>query len=134
MTPLKRRYTDLAFKSLMTAAYILLFAVQFNSRFYSIANFFVYSGRQTATISHATVPKPSQKPLQTSAYRSAPRTNLAHLGLDKRFHGKHFVNTFSGPLEPVPYYTEIRRTFYVPAQDLISVNQRVPSLRGPPCA
>ena len=133
MTPVKRRYTKRIFKGLLTAAYILFFTVQFNPRYYSIANFFQYQTKKAATLS-LIQHQPDGKSGPAALLQKAPDASRAHLSLDKRYRVKQAAAIASVHSVRTYFITFSHRKIPVPEEDLPSSDTSIPSLRGPPCA
>jgi hypothetical protein len=142
----RNRYSALFCRSLLLAGYLFLFAGQFNYRYFSISNFFVYGNGGTG--SHAQ--------LKTNLKTECPATHAAgvqqiarvqhsvalhdnggsatHLCIDKRFDLKKAVRVPQIRAPGLSYYTIVktRRPTLTPACS--STDLPFTSLRGPPSA
>lgn len=135
MSPAKRRHRNLIIKPLLTVSYLLFFAIQLNSRYFSIANFFNYSGKPSSTIASERSSAPGGIIAHRRVYKTSTQGAGTHLGIDKRFDSKDIVKTIFFCDQPVPSYTLVRGKFYMPDQDIIiSADHPILTLRGPPCA
>ncbi len=123
-----KKYTRFFSKVLLLAGYFLLFATQFNSRFFSIANFFEYrhhSALSAAKSSHGTPPG-------LGIYNQDH--SRGHLLLDKRYSVKHFVKLSFTSFPVVSPFEVVARIYYVPLKVYSSSDLPTNGLRGPPCA
>jgi hypothetical protein len=134
MTPVKKRYTNLAFKFLLVASYLFLFTTQFNYRYFSIANFFVYSGSTLNARTPTDFASPLAKQEQHSLFRETAQKN-SHLSLDKRFKSRDNAGIWFGPFLTAPYSRIIEREFHLPVPILVPSSLPLSNfLRGPPLA
>jgi hypothetical protein len=142
----RNRYGALFCRSLLLAGYLFLFAGQFSYRYFSIANFYVYSnsapsGRaQLATHLNTASPVTHLAGVQQAArvqHGVALHDNgerPTHLSIDKRFHLKQGVRVPQIRAPGLPDYIVIETGR--PALEPVypSTDLPVTSLRGPPCA
>jgi hypothetical protein len=134
MTPAKRRHRNLVIKPLLTVSYLLFFAIQLNSRYFSIANFFSYSGKSANTISSEVPAATGGMTAHTRIYKNSTHGAGTHLAIDKRFDSKDIVRTVLFCYQTIPSYTVVRSKFYTTAPEIISADPPILTLRGPPCA
>jgi len=117
-----------AVRLLLICGYCFFFAVQFNYRYYCIANNFVY---KSATIAHAT----GAEKTGVSHIRSQNTQNPAHLGIDKRFSKPSPVQPALLQVQPQrPSYIVISRKALPPPALYASPDLLSNTLRGPPIA
>jgi len=126
------KYKDHLFKPLLVAVYVFLFVAQLNSRYYSIANFFVYESAAHLS-SSGDLPAQTGRAHMPSVCKES-RPGNSHLSLDKRFYGKSFLYTFYHHYHlRVPCHTLHAPVNGVFAEPLIVRDRKVLLLRGPPC-
>ena len=123
-----KRYTRFFSKVLLLAGYFFLFATQFNSRFFSIANFFEYRHHSTLSVANSGHGTPPGLGIYNQDH------NRGHLVLDKRYSVKHFVKLpfTSFPVESS--FEIVAKIYYVPLKVYSSSDLPTNGLRGPPCA
>jgi hypothetical protein len=133
MTPV-RRYMKFSAKPLVAIIYLLLFSIQFNSRYFSIASYFDYAGSskiKTASASHVLAAGRSEH----AAVYSSNIPNKAHLGIDKRYQGKRIIAICPSLFRlQLAEYQESCIVFCSTDPEIVSVDSVITSLRGPPCA
>lgn len=129
MTPAKKKYAHLTLKCLSVVAYILFFATQFNSRYYSVANFFVYGKtNHSPRVDHT----PARNTSPVARLRQIPPIIQGHLSIDKRYRVKQPLQLFTTPLNTS---LDIAPTIWrpgIPAARLVATDRLLLSLRGPP--
>jgi hypothetical protein len=142
MTKGLKTYCSLIGRCLLLAGYLFLFAGQFNCRYFSIANFYVYGNGGTG--SRAQVNTQRQTTHSIAVQRIARvehdvavhdnQKGATHLSIDKRFDLKQGVRVPQIRAPGLPYYTIVktRRPTLTPACS--STDLLFTSLRGPPCA
>jgi hypothetical protein len=118
------KYLRFFSRTLLLAGYILLFATQFNSRYYSIANFVEYG--------HTVKMKADRHSPCRNHFAATP--NPAHLGLDKRYAARYAVSHDYTDFTPIAPYRTIARIYYVPLKVYSGSVLTANALRGPPCA
>ena len=130
---------------LLLAGYLFLFTLQFNARYFSIANNFVYGRIMQEGTPGAPEPHwggklsawstaiPQTAAIQKQAAHVQYRThNPSHLGIDKRFHFKQAIRVpeIRGP--GLLFYTRIASFHSNYSSDYSSSHLPVNALRGPP--
>jgi hypothetical protein len=142
MTKGLKTYCSLIGRCLLLTGYLFLFAGQFNCRYFSIANFFVYGNAGTGSrvqphtggnVTHAA----GVLQIERARHGVAVHDNgerATHLCIDKRFDLKQGVRVPQIRAPGLPYYTIVktRRPTLTPACS--STDLLFTSLRGPPCA
>jgi len=131
MTPVKHRYSNWTFRSLLIAAYLLLFVSQLNGRFYLIANFYVYGSGISAMAAHATSTRVRSE--HTPMMCRETRAQKPHLSLDKRYHGQSFLYTFSHSLIGPLCCLNGRSLYGFFSDQPVLQDRSAALLRGPPC-
>jgi hypothetical protein len=131
MTNKTSKYYRLAGKTALLILYFFLLAPQCNSRFYSIANFYLFTTKQNQSAVHF-----SKTKLVTETTK---KVNLRHLSLDKRFRNPYsfandVLNNPGNPLSFDVFGTETKKQFCAFTEASINAFQRSNSLRGPPVA
>jgi hypothetical protein len=131
---------------LLLAGYFILFASQFNGRYYSVANFYVYNA--TAANGNVEVPLNNVKPApaaltnqaahqgitQKGARFSVNQKRPSHLGIDKRFRLRAGIRVPQIRAPGLPCYTLARPRFYSSLPVYSTSDLPTNALRGPPCA
>jgi hypothetical protein len=138
----RNRYSALFCRSLLLAGYLFLFAGQFNYRYFSISNFFVYgnggtAGRAQLNTGGAAAHAAGVRQIARVQHGVALHDNgdrAAHLCIDKRFDLKKAVRVPQIRAPGLSYYTIVktRRPTLTPACS--STDLPFTSLRGPPSA
>lgn len=136
-------------RGLLLAGYLFLFAGQFNYRYFTIANFYVYhsnsgisgivqdavGGRAMAmaTIIH-TVGAVRRTELPAAAILHDNAQRPAHLGIDKRFSFRQGIRVPQIRAPAPPEYPVAKIRYYTPIPVCFSTDLPTTPLRGPPCA
>jgi hypothetical protein len=125
MTPKDRRYTYWIFRVFITAVYLFLFAAQVNSKYYTIANFYVYGAG--VDVSHGKFGK------DAFVISRENRPVNRHLSVDKRFFGKSLIYTTCDDLVTLPLcHDEAVYTQHIISHLPAVYEGRNKFLRGPP--
>jgi len=134
MMLLKKGNRNLSFRLLLLAGYLFLFATQINSRFYSVANFYVYGNNEQITADHQTNPDVASDKSGRLAVSCSHSQKGLHLSLDKRFQIKSIIQP-SFPVAAV-FLSErvVERKFHTFLIVYSAAHLPVNALRGPPCA
>lgn len=146
----RNRYGALICRSLLLAGYLFLFAGQFNYRYYSIANFYVYGNGGTGSRVHLITGLTTALITDGPAAHAAGVQQIArvqhgvalhenrecatHLSIDKRFHLKQGVRVPQIRAPGLPYYTIIKTRRPTLTPSCFSTDLSFTSLRGPPRA
>jgi hypothetical protein len=133
MAPPKKTNRNPAFWLVLLAGYFVLFATQFNYRYYTVANFFVYGSSAVASANHPAAGSPLQKTSRPIEYHNNSH-GLPHLSLDKRFRFSSAFNPVFICSIPRASFRFIKRKFYTPVPVYTSSLLPTNALRGPPCA
>ncbi|HEY4108520.1 hypothetical protein [Puia sp.] len=113
-------------RCLLLTGYLFFFAIQFNGKYYDVANFFVY--KHDAAKTNLT----AQKTTHALAYRLNPQ-RPAHLSIDKRFPYKTTIQSISTTYRVlVPCYIIITRKALPPPIFYATPDLPTNSFRGPP--
>ncbi len=141
MNTLKKGYKTM-FRMLLLAGYLILFASQFNCRYFSVANFFDYSA--VAANSNAAGQVNNVKPVRASLTHqdnvqkpAAFRFNAqrpSHLSIDKRFHFREGIRLPQVRAPGAPEYVLTTTRYYTHTPVYSSSGHPTIALRGPPCA
>lgn len=138
MNTFKKGYR-IAIRTLLLAGYVTLFASQFNGRYFSVANFYVYSsaaanGNATgpgrtmqASVTHR---DNAQKPARFIDNAQRP----SHLSVDKRFHFREGIRLPQVRAPGAPEYVLTTTRYYSHTPVYSSSGHPTIALRGPPCA
>jgi len=127
-------------RSLLLAGYFFLFAGQFNGRYFTIANFYVYSGSPVAGYHAGIVSRPSQPAVVNKAaaqHGIALRDNSqrpAHLGIDKRYGFKQGIRVPQVRAPEVEYAAIVKIRLYTQTPACHFIDLPVNAQRGPPRA
>jgi hypothetical protein len=106
-------------RAVLLAAYVLLFAVQGNYRFYTVANFFDYHSGSRVT-------KATALPSHFTTH------NSTHLGMDKRFSAKLLYKLPDNTCSPVVSAETIERKYALLLKVYAASDLPTNALRGPP--
>ncbi len=122
-------YVKSVSKILLLVLYIFLLAPQCHSRFYSIANFYLFSVHKHN--GHITAAKVNVE--------ETVQPKSKHLSLDKRFrntpsYSEHPQNLFNNYLAVVYYVSRQQKLFDHPVIIYSDAFVHAQSRRGPPCA
>jgi hypothetical protein len=133
-------------RGLLLAGYLFLLAGQFNYRYFTIANYYVYSHggavngaggiaalARTGDNVHAVNPDRSL-PLQHPETLRDNTQRPAHLGIDKRFRFQHGIRVPQIRAPGVLYIDVVKTRFPSFAPVYFYTELPTLSLRGPPCA
>jgi hypothetical protein len=116
-----------AARLLLLAGYLVFFSTQFNSRYYDIANFFVYK-RGNAVVK-TTLTQQGNHGLNYHINAQRP----AHLSIDKRFSFRSAIKpAFTDFAPPAPSYIIISRKALPPPVVYSNPDLLTNALRGPP--
>ena len=114
---------------LLLAGYLVFFATQFNGKFYTASNFFVYKGGNTVIKGSLRQDAGHNQVYHVDAHRPA------HLSMDKRFSFRAAIKPVFADLQaPVPSYIIITRKALPPPVVYFSHDLPTNALRGPPTA
>jgi hypothetical protein len=150
MIPAKK-YRAFLSKALLVASYVLLFATQVNYRFYNIANFFEYHHNTRLVAGGDNDPLtagggsdrltggggekfPSGAGKAATLQINPDTRNAAHLGLDKRYSAKHFINLPSIDAPAFASREVIERKYALLLKVYSTSDLPTNALRGPPVA
>lgn len=146
MRKFQKEYDKLIGRSLLLAGYFFLFAGQFNFRYFTIANFYVYHNNDSFSngagdAAHLDPGSGAVMAVSPTATRQQPvvlRDNSqrpSHLGIDKRFQGRQSIRVpqIRAP-QDVVYFQLLNTRFYSFAAVYFSTDPPTGYLRGPPCA
>jgi len=123
MATLKKGYKNPAFRLLLVAGYLVLFATQFSDRYYATANFFDYGNKAAKAASAA------------GRQRITPVQHTSHLSIDKRFRFRNAIKpVFISAVPGLPSFTLVKKKASPPSSAYISSDLLTNALRGPPCA
>jgi len=138
-----QRYRTLFAKGLLMAGYLFFFASQFNGRYFTIANFYVYHSNSTLPNTGARLSKANgtaatavsrtaigQHPIALQNNSQRP----AHLGIDKRYQIQQGIRVSQIRAPGVVCFCIVKTRFYSFRQVFFSTDSPTCSLRGPPCA
>ncbi len=126
-----RKSKVLASRFLLFTGYLFLLAIQFNYRYYTIANFFVYGDHSAGNVQR--LQEPGTQPARPIAhYHSSQRPS--YLGLDKRFRFRDFIQPAFTCSPAAPVYFTLERKHDTPSPVYHSSDLPTNSLRGPPVA
>lgn len=131
-------------RGLLLAGYLFLLAGQFNYRYFSIANFYVYNHGNSTGAAFVAVDDNSYANQATTIHQSIPlqhgpvwhdnKQRPAHLGIDKRYRFQQGLRVppIRAPGVPsvvivIPRYPSFTPVFFSAVPPTLS-------LRGPPCA
>jgi hypothetical protein len=137
------KYSQFLSRAVLLAGYVLLFAVQGNYRFYTVANFFDYhsggrvyynGGRYDNGGSPAAVTgqQPSPKENATVLQSHLNTHNSAHLGMDKRFSAKLSYKLPDNSYSLVVSAETIEREYALLLKVYSASDLPTNALRGPP--
>lgn len=138
-----QRYRTLFGKGLLLAGYLFFFAGQFNGRYFTIANFYVYhsdgmlsntGARLSKAIGTATtaVTRTATGQHPTALQNNSQRP--AHLGIDKRYQIQQGIRIPQIRAPGPNCFVLVKRHFYSFQQVYFSTDPPTCALRGPPCA
>ena len=126
-----RKSKVLASRFLLFTGYLFLLVIQFNYRYYTVANFFVYGDHAAGSVQR--LPESGTQPARPTAYyHSAHRPSF--LSLDKRFQFRHFIQPAFTCSPAAPVYITLEKRHDTPSPVYHSSDLPVNSLRGPPAA
>ena len=132
-----KKGNKLVCKAVLLAGYLFLFASQFNYRYFSIANFFVY-GNSAVAGRHVHASSFAQQPSQAHTTRPVSlqdnRQRPSHLGIDKRFQVRDGIRVPQIRAPGLPSYTLVKPRFYSSLPVYSTSDLPTNALRGPPCA
>jgi hypothetical protein len=125
-----KKYSQFLSRTVLLAAYVLLFATQGNCRFYDVANFFDYhhGSRFTAVAGQNGAVAAKADVLQSRVVNR----NSAHLGMDKRFSAKHFYKLPDNIYSLVVSAETIEREYALLLKVYSTSDLPTNALRGPP--
>lgn len=141
-----QKYHALFSKGLLLAGYLFFFASQFNGRYFTIANFYVYHGNgNSPVIAYGGVHgRVAYAVTATAVARTAARQHPialhdnsqrpAHLGIDKRYQGNQGIRIPQIRAPGVICFGIVKTHCYSFKQVYFSTAPPTRSLRGPPCA
>jgi hypothetical protein len=145
MSTRQKRYQAYVTRGLLLAGYLFLLAGQFNCRYFTIANFYVYGNGHSANIgadlarldtvngaaeTTATQRSTSQRPVALHDNSQRP----AHLGIDKRYRFKQGIRIPQIRAPGVIYVDIVKTRFRSFTPVYFFTEPPTLSLRGPPCA
>jgi len=134
MATLKKGNTNLAFRLLLVAGYLVLFTTQFNTRYYSTANFFVYGSGTAAVANQQALASPLQLVEGQGEYRKNAHDH-SHLSIDKRFRFREAIKpVFCCFADGRPSFALPKKNTHSFTPDCVSSDLLTNALRGPPCA
>jgi hypothetical protein len=139
-----KRYQATVTRVLLLAGYFFLFAGQFNYRYFTIANFYVYHGAAAKSVGAMAGPNhraggevnavnPARpNPLQHSMALQDNKQRPAHLGIDKRYRFQEGIRVPQIRAPGVVYVGIV--TTHFPSITPVYCSSEPPtlSLRGPP--
>jgi hypothetical protein len=145
MSTRQKRYQGYVTRGLLLAGYLFLLAVQFNYRYFTIANFYVYGNGHSANIgADLTALNTVDRMAETAeTQRSTGQHPLAlhdnsqrpsHLGIDKRFRFRQGIRVPQIRAPGITYASIVRTRFHALTPVCFSSDLPTPSLRGPPRA
>lgn len=142
----QKRYQAYVTRGLLLAGYLFLFAGQFNYRYFTIANFYVYSNGRSANTAPglAHLPTANRRAETAVAQRSTGQQHsvalhdnsrrLSHLGIDKRYELKAGIRVPQIRAPGVLYVDIVKTRFPSFKPVYCSTLPPTLSLRGPPRA
>ena len=129
-------------RGILLAGYLFLFAGQFNYRYFTIANFYVYNGNGNLS-NGAQLQKTNRiaatavAPVATGQHSITLHDNSqrpSHLGIDKRYQAIHGIRIPQIRAPGIAYTAVVKTRFHTQTSVFLSVSLPTNALRGPPCA
>jgi hypothetical protein len=134
MATLKKVNRNLVFRLLLVAGYFVLFATQFNTRYYTTANFFVYGSSGAGAANQQALTSPVHRAQGQVEYRKTTHDN-SHLSISKRFRFQPKIKlAFICLGNGRPSFPLLEKNIYSFTPDDVSSDLLTNALRGPPCA
>ncbi len=127
-----KKYNRFLSKAVLLAAYVLLFAVQGNCRFYSVANFFDY--HHDSRVGAVAAPHGVLAAKAVLLQSRLVNRNFVHLGMDKRFSAKDCYKLPETIYRLVVSAETIEREYALLLKVYSTADLPTNALRGPPNA
>ena len=130
-------------RGLLLAGYLFLFAGQFNYRYFTIANFYIYGIPGKAAVGTGQLHTANRTVETAVAQKATGQHPMAlhdnsqrpsHLGIDKRYRFKQGIRVPEIRAPGVVYTPVAKTRFHTLTPVCFSTDLPTTSLRGPPCA